>query len=92
MISGSLHPCFNMNVLRHLKCTSLEANTNALACVFVCVYGGVVGGWMCNAHTTQFIYYGLYGVCYVHCVQCVVCKLRTVIGHTQLAVFTASSL
>ena len=75
MISGSSDPYFNMYVLPHLRCTSLEANTNALACVFVCVYGGEGGGLRCIAHTTRVKYNGqctvLLGVCYVHRVQCV---------------------
>ena len=64
-------------------------------CLCVCM-GGEGGGLRCIAHTTRVKYDEqctvLFGVCYIHCVQCVVCKLRAVIGHTQLAVFTASSL
>ena len=41
MISGSSDPYFNMYV--HLRRTSLEANTNALACVCMCVWEGGEG-------------------------------------------------
>ena len=97
MISGSLHPYFNMYILPHLKCTLLEANANALACVCVCVCLGGEGGCLrCIAHTARVKYDGqctvLFGVCYVQCVQCVVCKLNAIIRHAQLAVFTVSSV
>ena len=57
-------------------------------CVF-CVCGEVMGAWdaLFIAHMHNMM------VCAALCaVYNAVCKLSAVIGHTQLAVFTASSL